>query len=139
MDRSHVALVFVFLRESAFADFKCDRPTSLGVNGDSLAEIFKLCGPSDSLKLRWQKHADTWNFQCETGKDEFEAQLQQAGPIKKMVDAVTDSCREVNFDCSGKRGSGCSPWTVPVPRWSLPSSAGRPSPTSSATARLRSV
>jgi len=81
MDSSHVALVSVFLRESAFADFKCDRPTSLGVNVDSLAKIFKMCGPSDSLKLRWQNNADTLNFQCESGEDDriadFDLKLMQ--------------------------------------------------------------
>merc|ERR1711933_181667 len=51
----------------AFADYKCDRPTSLGMNVDSLAKILKMCGPSDSLKLRWQSGADTVGFQCESG------------------------------------------------------------------------
>merc|ERR1712224_1146711 len=58
MDSSHVALVSLMLRESAFADFKCDRATSLGMNVDSLSKIFKMCGPTDSLKLRWQNDAD---------------------------------------------------------------------------------
>merc|ERR1739848_87306 len=39
MDSSHVALVSLLLRESAFSDFKCDRPTSLGMNVDSLGKI----------------------------------------------------------------------------------------------------
>merc|ERR1711860_310072 len=51
MDSSHVALGSLLLRESAFADFKCDRPTSLGMNVDSLAKILKMCGPTDDLKL----------------------------------------------------------------------------------------
>merc|ERR1711972_524637 len=58
------------LRESAFADFKCDRPTSLGMNVDSLAKILKMCGPTDSLKVRWQGGADTVGFQCESGSDD---------------------------------------------------------------------
>merc|ERR1711881_50563 len=70
MDSSHVALVSLLLRESAFADFKCDRPTSLGMNVDSLGKIFKMCGPNDSLKLRWQNDADTLNFQCESSDDD---------------------------------------------------------------------
>jgi proliferating cell nuclear antigen len=81
MDSSHVALVSLFLRESAFADFKCDRATSLGMNVDSLGKIFKMCGPTDSLKLRWQNDADTVNFQCESGEDDriadFELKLMQ--------------------------------------------------------------
>merc|ERR1712004_556101 len=81
MDSSHVALVSLLLRESAFADFKCDRPTSLGMNVDSLAKILKMCGPSDSLKLRWQNDADSVNFQCESGDDDriadFDLKLMQ--------------------------------------------------------------
>merc|ERR1711979_59167 len=81
MDSSHVALVSLMLRESAFADFKCDRPTSLGMNIESLAKIFKMCGPNDSLKLKWQNDADTVNFQCESGEDDriadFELKLMQ--------------------------------------------------------------
>jgi len=81
MDSSHVALVSLFLRESAFADFKCERPTSLGMNVDSLAKILKMCGPSDSLKVRWQSGADTVGFQCESGSDDriadFDLKLMQ--------------------------------------------------------------
>jgi proliferating cell nuclear antigen len=81
MDSSHVALVSLLLRESAFSEFKCDRATSLGMNVDSLGKIFKMCGPTDSLKLRWQNDADTVNFQCESGQDDriadFELKLMQ--------------------------------------------------------------
>merc|ERR1711990_975300 len=81
MDSSHVALVSLMLRESAFSEFKCDRATSLGMNVDSLGKIFKMCGPTDSLKLRWQNEADTVNFQCESGEDDriadFELKLMQ--------------------------------------------------------------
>merc|ERR1711988_1526903 len=81
MDSSHVALVSLMLRESAFAEFKCDRPTSLGMNVDSLGKILKMCGPNDALKLRWQNEADTISFQCESGEDDrisdFELKLMQ--------------------------------------------------------------
>jgi len=80
MDSSHVALVSLLLRESAFSEFKCERPTSLGMNVDSLAKILKMCGPADSLKLRWQNEADTVSFQCEGGDDriaDFDLKLMQ--------------------------------------------------------------
>merc|ERR1711879_353149 len=71
----------LLLKESAFADFKCDRPTSLGMNVDSLSKILKMCGPNDSLKLRWQNDADSVSFQCETGDEdrisEFDLKLMQ--------------------------------------------------------------
>jgi len=51
------------------------------MNVDSLGKIFKMCGPSDSLKIRWQNEADTVNFQCESGEDDriadFELKLMQ--------------------------------------------------------------
>merc|ERR1712194_130026 len=81
MDSSHVALVSLFLRESAFAEFKCERPTSLGMNVESLAKILKMCGPSDSLKIQWKGGADTVGFQCESGADDriadFDLKLMQ--------------------------------------------------------------
>merc|ERR1712232_1353512 len=81
MDSSHVDLVSLLLRESAFSEFKCDRPTSLGMNVDSLGNILKMCGQSDSLKLRWQNDADVVSFQCESGEDDriadFELKLMQ--------------------------------------------------------------
>jgi len=81
MDSSHVALVSLLLRESAFSDFKCERPTSLGMNVDSLAKILKMCGPNDALKLRWRAGADIVSFQCESGDDDriadFDLKLMQ--------------------------------------------------------------
>jgi len=81
MDSSHVALVSLLLRESAFADYKCERPLSLGMNVESLAKILKMCGPTDSLKVRWQGGADTVGFQCESGSDDriadFDLKLMQ--------------------------------------------------------------
>ena len=81
MDSSHVALVSLLLHESAFSDFKCDRPTSLGMNMDSLAKIMKMCSHTDSLKLRWQNDADVVIFQCESGTEdriaEFALKLMQ--------------------------------------------------------------
>jgi len=70
MDSSHVALVGLMLRESAFAEFKCDRPCSLGMNVESLGKIFKMCGQNDSLKLKYQSETDHVSFQCENSEDD---------------------------------------------------------------------
>merc|ERR1712217_238023 len=44
-------------------------------------KILKMCGPNDSLKLRWQNDADSVSFQCETGEEdrisEFDLKLMQ--------------------------------------------------------------
>merc|ERR1712139_318722 len=46
-----------------------------------LGKIFKMCGPNDSLKLKWQNDADTLNFQCESSDDDriadFDLKLMQ--------------------------------------------------------------
>merc|ERR1719408_1010192 len=70
MDSSHVALVGLMLRESAFMEYKCDRATSLGINIESLSKVFKLCGPSDSLKIRYANDTDQISFQCESQEDD---------------------------------------------------------------------
>merc|ERR1712124_87806 len=107
MDSSHVALVSLLLRESAFSDFKCDRATSLGMNVDSLGKIFKMCGPTDSLKLRWQNDADTVNFQCESGEDDriadFELKLMQIESEHMEIPASKDGIR---FSVQGDVGTG---------------------------------
>merc|ERR1712238_260231 len=60
---------------------KCERPMSLGMNVDSLAKIMKMCGPSDSLRIKWQSGADSVGFQCEGGSDDriadFDLKLMQ--------------------------------------------------------------
>merc|ERR1712072_1325342 len=66
MDSSHVALVSLLLREAAFSDFKCDRAVSLGMNVESLAKILRMCGTSDSLKVKADTGADHISFQCES-------------------------------------------------------------------------
>merc|ERR1719226_230036 len=44
-------------------------------------KILKMCGPSDSLKFRWQSGADMVGFQCESGADDriadFDLKLMQ--------------------------------------------------------------
>merc|ERR1712160_145879 len=62
MDSSHVALVSLLLRESAFAEFKCDRATSLGMNVDSLGKIFKMCGPNDSFEAAISERCRHFEF-----------------------------------------------------------------------------
>merc|ERR1712224_542400 len=70
MDSSHVALVGLMLHESAFMEYKCDRPTSLGMNVEALSKVFRLCGPNDSLKITHANDADQVTFQSESQEDD---------------------------------------------------------------------
>merc|ERR1712078_498918 len=80
-DSSHVALVSLLLRESAFQEYKCDRSVSLGMNVESLQKVLRMCGASDSLKLRQDTGADHVSFQCESSAEDriadFELKLMQ--------------------------------------------------------------
>ena len=63
MDTGHVALVSLRLRETAFAEFKCERPAVLGMNVELLSKILGSCNPQDTLKIRWSTGADSVSFQ----------------------------------------------------------------------------
>merc|ERR1712174_190500 len=96
MDSSHVALVSLLLRESAFSDFKCDRPTSLGMNVDSLGKILKMCGQSDSLKLRWQTDADIELKLMQIESEHMEIPEQHYKVVAKMPSAEFQKiCRDL--------------------------------------------
>lgn len=81
MDSSLTALVSLLLRKCAFADFKCDRPMSLGMHVDSLSRVFQNCGPNHSLKLKWQNNADTLHIRYDNSKGDciadFDLKLMQ--------------------------------------------------------------
>merc|ERR550514_1398184 len=81
MDSSHVALVALMLRESAFSEFKCDRPVSLGMNVEALTKVLKMCGQNDTLKLKWRDESDHIGFQSESSEDDrisdFEMKLME--------------------------------------------------------------
>eukprot|EP00929_Paragymnodinium_shiwhaense_P008506 TRINITY_DN112468_c0_g1_i1.p1 TRINITY_DN112468_c0_g1~~TRINITY_DN112468_c0_g1_i1.p1 ORF type:complete len:296 (+),score=50.42 TRINITY_DN112468_c0_g1_i1:111-890(+) len=70
LDSSHVALVSLFLRKSAFSDFKCDQPTSLGLNMDAFARVLRVCGPNDSLRLTWEADSGVLNIVSESADDD---------------------------------------------------------------------
>merc|ERR1712232_1238871 len=71
-----------------------------GMNVDSLGKIFKMCGPNDSLKLRWQNDADTLNFQCESSDDDRIADFD----LKTMQ--MSASKEGIKFSVQGDVGSG---------------------------------
>jgi proliferating cell nuclear antigen len=52
MDTSHVALVSLLLRSSAFEHYRCDRPLSLGLNLQGLSGVLKCAGNTDVLTIR---------------------------------------------------------------------------------------
>eukprot|EP00746_Dinoflagellata_sp_MGD_P125401 gnl/MRDRNA2_/MRDRNA2_60157_c0_seq1.p1 gnl/MRDRNA2_/MRDRNA2_60157_c0~~gnl/MRDRNA2_/MRDRNA2_60157_c0_seq1.p1 ORF type:complete len:260 (-),score=67.07 gnl/MRDRNA2_/MRDRNA2_60157_c0_seq1:215-994(-) len=96
MDNSHVALVALVLRETAFQDFKCDRPISLGMNVDALAKVLKMCGEKDSLKVRSDNGADHVSFQTESSSEdkiaEFDLKLMEIESEHMEIPEQTYKC-----------------------------------------------
>ena len=80
MDSSKMALLFLLLHESAFAEFKCERPLSLGMNLSSLSKFFEMCNTRDPLRMRYGAGTDTLKLQsvssCADGRStEFDLKL----------------------------------------------------------------
>merc|ERR1711904_124522 len=96
MDNSHVALVALVLRETAFQDFKCDRPVSLGMNVDALAKVLKMCGDKDSLKVRSDNGSDHVSFQTESNSEdkiaEFDLKLMEIESEHMEIPEQTYKC-----------------------------------------------
>merc|ERR1719324_2030933 len=110
MDSSHVALVSLLLRESAFQEFKCDRGVSLGMNVDSLQKVLRMCGASDSLKLRADTGADHVSFQCESSAEDRIADfdLKVCRDLKEFGETmqINASKEGIRFSVQGDLGSG---------------------------------
>jgi proliferating cell nuclear antigen len=70
MDNSHVALVAMLLKESAFEMYRCDRPCSVGVNVESVVRIFKTCGNEDTVVIKKEEDSDTLLFSFENPAQE---------------------------------------------------------------------
>merc|ERR1711904_175729 len=96
MDNSHVALVALVLRETAFQDFMCDRPNSLGMNVDALTKVLKMCGDKDTLKVRADNGADFVSFQTESGAEdkiaEFDLKLMEIESEHMEIPEQTYKC-----------------------------------------------
>jgi len=69
MDSSHVSLVNLNMKETAFETYRADRDKVLGVSMESLAKIFKLCGNDDSVTIRCDDDADSVQFVFENDQD----------------------------------------------------------------------
>lgn len=65
MDASHVALVAMILRDSAFDLYRCDTNLSLGMKMDSVSKVFKLCGADDGVHLSSKDDPETLNLTFE--------------------------------------------------------------------------
>ncbi|KAJ3093383.1 proliferating cell nuclear antigen, partial [Physocladia obscura] len=66
MDNSHVALVALLLRASAFHPFRCDANLSLGINLVSLSKILKCASNDDQVSIKADSNVDSLSLTFES-------------------------------------------------------------------------
>ncbi|KAJ2056459.1 hypothetical protein GGH94_005914 [Coemansia aciculifera] len=93
MDKSHVALSFLHLREEGFSEYRCDRAQTLGIGLGSLSKILKCAANDDQVQIKASDSAETLELAFESaGKDRVsEFKL-------KLMDIDTDSVDVPDMD-----------------------------------------
>jgi len=75
MDTSRVALVSFFLQADGFAEYRCDRSLSLGINLNSLTKIMKCANSDDRVTIKADDGAATATFTFESPSSERVSQF----------------------------------------------------------------
>ncbi|KAJ3186822.1 hypothetical protein HK101_009564 [Irineochytrium annulatum] len=70
MDNSHVALVSLLLRSSAFSPYRCDAAFSIGINLVSLSKILKCANNDDTVTIKGDSGDDTLQLTFDSKKGE---------------------------------------------------------------------
>ena len=68
MDSSHVSLVHMLLRTEGFEEYRCDRPSVMGLNLLAVSKVLKCAGNTDSCTLRFREDSDTLAMAFESPK-----------------------------------------------------------------------
>ncbi|KAI8835530.1 proliferating cell nuclear antigen, C-terminal domain-containing protein [Chytridium lagenaria] len=76
MDNSHVALVSLLLRSSAFHPFRCDHQFSIGINLNSLTKILKCANNDDTVTIRGDSGLDTLTLVFDSKKGDRTSEYQ---------------------------------------------------------------
>ncbi|KAJ3030076.1 UNVERIFIED_CONTAM: hypothetical protein HDU68_010208 [Siphonaria sp. JEL0065] len=78
MDNSHVALVALLLKSTAFNPFRCDQALSLGINLVSLSKILKCANNDDTVTIKADSGVDTLalSFESKNGARQSEYELK---------------------------------------------------------------
>ncbi|KAJ3213550.1 hypothetical protein HDU67_002760 [Dinochytrium kinnereticum] len=76
MDNSHVALVSLLLRSSAFHPYRCDNQFSIGINLNSLTKILKCANNDDSVTIRGDSGLDTLTLVFDSKKGDRTSEYQ---------------------------------------------------------------
>ncbi|TRY50036.1 Proliferating cell nuclear antigen [Cryptosporidium tyzzeri] len=66
MDNSHVSLVGLYLKDTAFERYRCDKNRTLGLNTQNVVKLLKLCSNDDQVLLRHDDDSESLIFIFET-------------------------------------------------------------------------
>jgi len=66
MDSSHVALVYLELKNDGFEHYRCDRNQSLGISLKNMSQILKCAGNDDQITMKADDNGDAVTFLCES-------------------------------------------------------------------------
>ncbi|KAJ2723207.1 hypothetical protein GGI07_002776 [Coemansia sp. Benny D115] len=65
MDKSHIALSFLYLRADGFSEYRCDRSQTLGINLGSFSKILKCAANDDQVQIRAADEAEALSLAFE--------------------------------------------------------------------------
>ena len=103
MDSSHVSLVALKLKASGFAQYRCDRNISLGMNLVSMSKVLKCAGNDDTITIKADDEGDTaqFCFESEEGDrvSDFELKLMD-------IDSENLGIPDTDYKCTVKMPSG---------------------------------
>lgn len=103
MDSSHVSLISLNLVQENFAEYRCDRNISIGLNLGNLTRILKCAGNDDSVTMKAQDEgrAIEFTFEGDNGQRFSEFELN-------MMDIESEhlGIPETNYKCIVVMSSG---------------------------------
>lgn len=76
MDSAHVSLVSLKINDSGFAEYRCDKNITLGINLVELSKILKLAKAEDTLILKAEEDSSSLSINFENQKSGKVAEFQ---------------------------------------------------------------
>lgn len=101
MDSSHVSLISMQLNKDGFADYRCDKNLTIGLNLAHLAKILKCANDKDSVTMSTTEDGDTVSFL-------FESEGRSATFELKMMDIDAEhlGIPETEYKCKVAMNGG---------------------------------
>ncbi|KAI9471315.1 hypothetical protein LPJ78_002790 [Coemansia sp. RSA 989] len=93
MDKSHIALSFLHLRNDGFSEYRCDRSQTLGINLNSFSKILKCAANDDQVQVKATDKAETLAISFESASKDRVSEFNL-----KLMDIDIDSVDVPDMD-----------------------------------------